>query len=167
MIIYSQHRNRIYFAHNEGLSEHATIYYKDVDENVGHAAMETRAAQAKIDDNNNPGRHDGDGIVTAQRCLDQNLSDDINRNANDNRSNHNQAMDGHRVDVKKPSDLLDGASALLEGFLPKGASLRQVAFSSDGQYIAFAYNAGLSGMWDDFGCDGFMKEFGGDLRIEL
>ena len=99
-----------------------------------------------MDDNNNPGRHDGDGIVTAQRCLDQNLSDDINRNANDNRSNHNQAMDGHRVDVKEPSDLLDGASALLEGFLPKGASLRQVAFSSDGQYIAFAYNAGLSGI---------------------
>ena len=38
--------------------------------------------------------------------------------------------------------ILRGATPLLEKFLPPGVSLRQVAFSADGQYIAFAYNTG-------------------------
>ena len=56
---------------------------------------------------------------------------------NDSDSNHD--YHGTTDEEENP---LGGATPLFVDVLPPGASLRQVAFSDDGQYIAFSYNAG-------------------------
>ena len=178
---------RIFFAYNEGMSEHASIFCKD----IGSRRWEEQEEKHEVEDDNSYykegdeygdeyydeyhdsedeedfhsykkpfsdstddcyANHQDDDDLPAKpnkRNKFDHLDDDkpVDNNAKNNHDPNDHNKNGDDKNDNKNDDFFRSASPLLEAYIPEGASLRQVSFSSDGQFVAFSFNAGDGSDW--------------------
>ena len=125
---------RIFFAYNEGMSEHATIFFNDLTVSLRE---EEEEEEEEVETRNDKTQSIKDSTFTNRFKLDD-CSDKQKYNGYENNNDINK---------NKGDDIFHSAYPLLQTFLPEGASLRQVSVSCDGRFVAFSFNAGDGSDW--------------------